>query len=216
MFRLAHRGDRRRAPENSLEALLAACELAGVDGVEFDVRASSDAVPVIIHDENLRRVKGVDRRVADVTEGELRAMGIPTLAAVLAALPADAFLDVELKEDLGDGAAALLLKARGAEPERAVVSSFDPRILESLATLLPGWPRWLNLESLDHRGVSLARGTGCQAISAQLRSINERNVRRAMDAGLGLVAWPVRRRSTLARLERLGLLAACVEGAALG
>ena len=216
MLRLAHRGDSRRAPENSLPALVAACELPGVDGVELDVRASADAVPVVIHDEDLRRVQGVDRRVADLSAAELDARGVPALADVLAAIPGHAFLDVELKEEIKTVAAGLLLQARGAEPARAVVSSFQPRILESLAKLMPGWPRWLNVESLDDRGISLARSIGCQAVAADFRSIDERSARRMAEEGLGLVAWPVRRRATLARMERLGLLAACVEGAALG
>ena len=215
MLRLAHRGDWRGAPENTLAALLAACELPGVDGVEFDVRASADAVPVIIHDEDLRRVQGVDRRVADLSAAELRARGVPALTEVLAAMPEGAFLDVELKEDIEGVTAGLLLEARGAEPARAVVSSFQPRTLESLAKLMPGWPRWLNVEWLDDRAISLARSIGCQAIAADLRSISTRSARRVAEEGLGLVAWPVRRRATLARMERLGLLAACVEGAAL-
>jgi glycerophosphoryl diester phosphodiesterase len=216
VLRLAHRGDRRRAPENSREALVAACALPGVDGVEFDVRASADGVPVIVHDEDLRPVHRIDRRVAEVTAAELRARGIPSLVEVLAALPADAFLDVELKEDLRDAAADLLREARGAAPARAVISSFQPRVLESVATLLPGWPRWLNVERLDGTAISLARNVGCEAISAHLLSIDERKARRVKEAGLGLVAWPVRRRSTLTRLERIGLLAACVDGSALG
>jgi glycerophosphoryl diester phosphodiesterase len=38
---------------------------------------------------------------------------------------------------------------------------------------------------------------------------------RAAAAGLDVAAWTVRRRSTAARLERLGVVALCVEAAAL-
>ena len=38
-LRLAHRGDWRRAPENTLAAFLAALAVPGCDGLEFDVRA---------------------------------------------------------------------------------------------------------------------------------------------------------------------------------
>ena len=52
-LRLAHRGDWRAAPENSLQALVAATRIPGCDGVEFDVRLSRDGVPVLLHDETL-------------------------------------------------------------------------------------------------------------------------------------------------------------------
>ena len=44
-LRLAHRGDWRAAPENSLAALTAALANPACDGIEFDVRASSDRRP---------------------------------------------------------------------------------------------------------------------------------------------------------------------------
>ena len=57
-LRLAHRGDWRRAPENTLAAFLAAIAVPGCDGLEFDVRASADGVPVVIHDETLSASRG--------------------------------------------------------------------------------------------------------------------------------------------------------------
>ena len=57
-LRLAHRGDWRAAPENSLAALTAALANPACDGIEFDVRASSDRVPVCNHDATLERVHG--------------------------------------------------------------------------------------------------------------------------------------------------------------
>src|SRR5436305_5677398 len=46
---LAHRGASRRAPENTIEAFRLAREL-GADGVELDVRRTSDGVLVLSHD----------------------------------------------------------------------------------------------------------------------------------------------------------------------
>ena len=57
-LRLAHRGDWRRAPENTIAAFLAALDVPGCDGLEFDVRAAADGVPVVIHDDTLARVQG--------------------------------------------------------------------------------------------------------------------------------------------------------------
>jgi glycerophosphoryl diester phosphodiesterase len=46
-------------------------------------------------------------------------------------------------------------------------------------------------------------------------SIDAAAMTRARSAGLEVAAWTVRRRATAARLERLGVVALCVEGAAL-
>jgi glycerophosphoryl diester phosphodiesterase len=47
-------------------------------------------------------------------------------------------------------------------------------------------------------------------------AITPASVGRAHDAGLEVAAWTVRRRRTFDRLERLGVVACCVEAAALG
>ena len=214
-LRLAHRGDWRRAPENTIAALLAALDVPGCDGLEFDVRAARDGVPVVIHDETLDRVQGVARRVADLGPDELAAHGVPTLEEVLAAIPRRAFLDVELKGDPGRGAVDVLTAGRGPGLERAVVSSFWPGTLEHVGRLAPSWPRWLNTHDLSAETVALAQRIECRGISAEWPAIDARSAARVADAGLELSTFTVRRRPTYARLERLGLVAICAEAAAL-
>jgi glycerophosphoryl diester phosphodiesterase len=136
-LRLAHRGDWRRAAENTIPAFLAALEVPGCDGLEFDVRAARDGVAVCNHDDTLLRVHGVDRRVDELTADELEALGVPTLEAALAAIPRRAFLDVELKGDPGRAAFEALVAGRGAALQRAVVSSFEPAALERIAGYAP-------------------------------------------------------------------------------
>ena len=48
----AHRGDRSRAPDNTLMAFDVAVE-AKADGIELDVRRTSDGVLVITHDPQI-------------------------------------------------------------------------------------------------------------------------------------------------------------------
>jgi glycerophosphoryl diester phosphodiesterase len=89
---LAHRGLHGPGlPENSLPAFQAAAD-AGY-GVELDVFLSRDRVPVLLHDESLRRVAGIDAKVGDLTAEELAAIrldgtdaGVPTLAQAMAVL----------------------------------------------------------------------------------------------------------------------------------
>jgi glycerophosphoryl diester phosphodiesterase len=214
-LRLAHRGDWRRAPENTIAAFHAALAVPGCDGVEFDVHAAGDGVPVVIHDDTLDRVQGVPERVDGLHAERLREHGVPTLADVLGAIPRRAFLDVELKGDPGRAAVDVLTAGRGPALERAIVSSFEAGTLERVGRLAPSWPRWLNAEDLSPATVRLAVELGCEGISADWRAIDERSVARVQGAGLDLAGWTVRRRPTFERLARLGVRAVCVEAAAL-
>lgn len=67
---VAHRGASAEAPENTLAAFRKSIE-AGAEGVEFDVRLTKDAVPVVFHDPTLRRIGGVDDRIADLNFEDL-------------------------------------------------------------------------------------------------------------------------------------------------
>jgi glycerophosphoryl diester phosphodiesterase len=131
-------------------------------------------------------------------------------------VPAEAFLDIELKgEAHGDATADVLWAARGEAPARVVVSSFDPPALVAMADRLPGWRRWLNATDLGPSRLSLAVGLGCRGVSVLWPAITPERFRAARAAGLDVAAWTVRRRATFDRLERLGVLACCVEAAAL-
>ena len=215
MLRLAHRGDWRRAPENTLAAFRSALGVPGCDGLEFDVRGSADGVPVVLHDETLERVQGRPERADELGAAALWALGVPGLEAVLAAAPPPAFLDVELKGPPVPAVVGVLEAARGLSLEGAVVSSFEPLTLAWLRGVRPGWSRWLNAEDLSELTIAGAVALGCAGISAEWRAIDGRSALRVRAAGLGLGAWTVRRRSTARRLAPLGVAFACVEAAAL-
>ena len=219
-LRLAHRGDWRTAPENSLAAMLAALRVAGCDGLEFDLRSSLDGVPVLLHDEDLARVQNVPVKCATLTAEELAGHGIPTFQQVLDAVDCDVFLDVEFKERV-DAAIDVLELERGRvaddgtpELRSAVVSSFGADVLGWLREIRPKWPRWLN-------AYDLRRDDGAGA-GAWLRS----DLRRVPRHRRGRGASRARRRARCCRLDGpasgdydrlagLGLRAICAEASAL-
>jgi len=221
-LRLAHRGDWRRAPENSVAAIEAALRVPACDGLEFDVRHALDGIPVLLHDPSLARVQGLAVSAADLTAVELEPLGVPTLAAVLGAVRdaagRDPFLDIELKELRGEAALDLIGDARGTSDgglDRAVVSSFEPEVLGAIGRARPGWPRWLNTHQLASVTVDRAIELGCVGIAAEWHLIDARAAAGVLDAGLDLAAFTVRRRATFERLSSLGVSAMCVEAAAL-
>jgi glycerophosphoryl diester phosphodiesterase len=214
-LRLAHRGDIRRGAENTLPALLGALEIPACDGLELDVQLSADGIPILLHDDTLERVQGRPERPGELTAAVLDDLGVPTLEAVLTAVPRRAFLDVELKGDPGRVVVEVLAAGRGADLHGAVVSSFEPAALERVAGLAPAWPRWLNTEDLEPATVALAFELGCRGIAADWPVIDARSAGRVRSAGLDLAAWTVQRRPTYARLAALGVVAIVVEGPAL-
>ena len=213
-LRLAHRGDWRAAPENTIGAFAAALRIKGCDGVELDVRGTADGVPVVLHDLTLRRVQGLGAELSRMTAAEADAHGIPRLAEVFALIGRDAFVDVELKEWV-PAVIGVLEAARGPKLERAAVSSFDLAALDEVGRARPAWRRWLNTVDLASAAISRALELGCSGIAAQWRSIDPGSAVAVNAAGLDLIGWTVRRRPTYRRLERLGAFAICAEGLAL-
>ncbi|WP_198555310.1 glycerophosphodiester phosphodiesterase family protein [Siphonobacter sp. SORGH_AS_0500] len=68
---VAHRGDWRYAPENSVLSLQHAIEL-GVDVVEIDLKKSKDGVLILLHDEKLDRTTTGHGKPSDYTWEELQ------------------------------------------------------------------------------------------------------------------------------------------------
>lgn len=70
---VAHRGDHEQAPENSLAAFQQALN-AGAHWLECDVQLTRDAVPIVFHDEDTRRMCKREGKI-----GELRCDELPPL-----------------------------------------------------------------------------------------------------------------------------------------
>ena len=68
---IAHRGDWRGAPENSLQGF-ENCISYGVDMIELDVRQTKDGELVVIHDATVDRTTNGKGQVSDLTLAELR------------------------------------------------------------------------------------------------------------------------------------------------
>jgi glycerophosphoryl diester phosphodiesterase len=212
---LAHRGDWSRAAENSLDAFAAALGRPAVDGVEFDVRAAQDGTPVVIHDATLRRLRGVRRRVRDLSVGQLRELGVLTLAEILDALPAPFFLDIELKEDIGAQAIPVIAGSRGDPPRDVAVSSFDAATIKAITKAHPDWRCWLISRRLDSTVIARALAAGCGGIAARWPALRRRGCRLAVEAGLELATWTVEDPAVLVRLMEIDLAAICVDPPAL-
>lgn len=106
----AHRGlhdNQSDAPENSMRAFRNAVD-AGF-GIELDVQMTKDKVPVVFHDDTLKRICGAEGKVRDYTFEELEQFPlcgsdqtIPRLEDVLKLVDGKVPLIVELKIEATD------------------------------------------------------------------------------------------------------------------
>lgn len=140
-FDFAHRGlfnNEENIPENSLTAFQKAID-AGY-GIELDVQLTKDLVPVVVHDDNLKRVCNVDAKVSDLTVSELfnyplfeANETVPTLDQALMLIDGQVPIMVEIKVDEAQDfeaickeTAKLLADYRGD----CSVISFNPYVLQ--------------------------------------------------------------------------------------
>lgn len=144
----AHRGLWNAAvPENSLRAFSMAAQ-AGY-GIELDIQLSRDKQIMVFHDKDLKRMCGLDKKLADMSCRELKAITlkgtdqtIPTLAEVLYLIDGRVPLLIELKSNAGDAElckrlAAMLDKYQGV----FCVESFDPRLVAWFKKYRPRYAR---------------------------------------------------------------------------
>ena len=139
----AHRGywntnepGEQNRPENSLAGFRAAVEKNF--GIELDVHLTKDGHLVVHHDDSLKRLTGVDIRIADSTLAEVRACKlpngepIPTYDEVLDVVAGRIPMVVEVKTEKGNHAA--LCKAVYERMQRYdgpwCLESFDPKAVQ--------------------------------------------------------------------------------------
>lgn len=72
---IAHRGASSCAPENTFSAFQRAVE-DKADGIEFDVRLAKDAVPVVFHDADLKRIARRKIAVSSLSSKELQTFDV--------------------------------------------------------------------------------------------------------------------------------------------
>jgi glycerophosphoryl diester phosphodiesterase len=132
----AHRGlaHHRGLDENTIEAFIEALRF-GATHLESDTRATKDQVAVLLHDEHLRRVAGVNAKVFELTLSELQRIPlrsggrIPTLDSALAEFP-DAFFNLDIKTRRAILPTVQAIEKQQAH-ERVLVSSFSNSVRRS-------------------------------------------------------------------------------------
>lgn len=203
---IAHRGASAVAPENTLAAFEAAIA-AGADGIEFDVRLTRDHVPVVIHDQTLRRTGGVRGRVADLTFAEFSqvdvgswfgesfaAQQVPSLEQLFELFRTnDMLLYLEMKSQeqpqLAEACCRLIEEHR--LKDRVVFECFEHSALEIVKNIDPTLRTAALFQSPASFILKRAQAIGASEIALHHRLANKRLVEKAGLANLKVVTWTV-------------------------
>ncbi|MFI6934494.1 glycerophosphodiester phosphodiesterase [Streptomyces sp. NPDC050287] len=164
---VAHRGDPYRVRENTVDSLRSALR-RGADAVEVDVRLTRDGVPVLLHDDTLKRLWERDRPLLSLSADEVRALTdgqVPTLAQALTATDGSRVMldlpgtpDVRAARRVVDvvrecgaeervyycAGARAMLAVRAAAPAAEIALTWTTLAPPRPALLAAVRPRWLN------------------------------------------------------------------------
>lgn len=221
---VAHRGNVRAGPENTLSAVLAAA-VAGADAVEVDVRLTADGAPVLHHDITLQRVWGLPWPVHALIADRLRRR-VPQVPSLREALEVMLPYGVPLELDLRSRAAARAAldvvrqaRPRGATASRPMHASrprgpqVDPRVWfcgtpHSLLALRRADPA-LTLMLTWHGPMppcpSLLRALAPALFNPWHVLLSEDLVDRWHRRGIGVITWTVDDPDRLASLHLAGV-----------
>ena len=206
----AHRGASRTFPENTLPAFAEAIRL-GVAGIELDVHASSDGIPVITHDRSLKRAFAIDRTVDEMSLGELRALApdLPSFREVLELVDNALHLDIEVKQA---GIEREVLVLLGEFPAaRWAISCFDWNVLRTVRALDPTCELWLLGMHLTDELIATAHELEATIAALHDPAVNPGVIARANEAGLATMAWTVNDPARARQLAGWGVAAICTD-----
>lgn len=223
---IAHRGGAATAPENTLAAIRQAAK-NGADGVEIDVRVTSDGIPVLMHDASLKRTTNGRGKVTNTTLAEIKKLDagswhgaafkgekIPTLAETMrlcARLDLDVVIDIKpARGREATDTKRILNHAYKAWPRNKPppeLNSESVSVLNTAKNIRPEWPRsivfrrpFLSWQSRLNAATGLSAGIrimGTGWVGAIARLAKRHNK--------SLSVWTVNKPEEALKLARIGV-----------
>jgi glycerophosphoryl diester phosphodiesterase len=202
---IAHRGYHdlnRKVWENTLSAFARAAD-AGF-AIECDLQYAADAIPVVFHDDDLKRLCGIAGDVRERTAGELGQLriggtddGVPTLRQLLDLVKGRVPIVLELKGRKGDddGFALAVLDAIENYDGPIALMSFDGWLLKDLKENGTSRPVGLTAEGERPENFAVheeAMQLGLDFISYHYGHLPNAFISRQRDLGKQIITWTVR------------------------
>lgn len=223
---IAHRGDHTLFPSNTMAAFQAALD-AGAYGFEFDVRISSDGVPIVFHNFTLKGTTGEgivsEQSLADLqavrligTDGQPSEHGIPMLDDVLTTFAGKLYLEVHVQPfvpEIIPIMATHLQRVKAYWPMMEV-TSYEPAILLGIQARCPGLatdllaPRaeaWTTPKIVSRLTVEKGKLAQARAVHVHPSQLTQETVDYIRGHGFDIHAWDVNNMDTMARLLALSV-----------
>lgn len=218
---IGHRGAAGHAPENTFAAFDHGLEM-GCDGVETDIRATSDGVLLLMHDATVDRTTDGTGPVHELTWAQARALDasakfkdgkhdfgvqrVPRLDEFLDRYAGRTRYRLEIKQRGVEDAALRAVRARHLMAH-AVFTSFSLDSVRAVRRAAPdAQVAYLSSEpTLDDAVITKALEAGVNEVAPRAERVTAEMVQRAQAAGLRVWAWGVRDKETLVRAVREGI-----------
>ncbi|MDG5786563.1 glycerophosphodiester phosphodiesterase family protein [Evansella sp. AB-P1] len=220
---VAHRGNKRYCPENTMASFCSAVAYP-IDGIEFDLQFTKDNIPVVIHDEKIDRTTNGRGYVRSFTLHELRQFDagvwfhkrfigekIPTFEEVLIwSKGQNITLHVELKpqkqkvmERFLDVCLAMIEKHN--KVESVIISTFSQAYLAYIKSKNPKIKTALLAKTPPFNAIKYASKIGVDAIHIRHTYQASHYYRRWMSKGLVVRAYNVHRHKDALKCNRLNI-----------
>ena len=207
---IGHRGAKSNAPENTIVSIKKAHE-EGANWVEFDVKLTSDNVPILIHDATLERTTNGQGEVCNRSLDDIARLDagrwfdvaftgerVPTLAEALDFMASRGMgFNLEVKpcpgraRETAEVAARMVKERWPADRPAPIFSSFSLDSLDAVRKTVPGFALGYLVEKLPVDWLENARALGCAAIHPNHRHLSREQVREIKSAGYALLTWTV-------------------------
>lgn len=161
---IAHRGYHdEKVPENSMKAFKKAIE--NEMPIELDVHILKDNNIVVFHDDNLKRMTNVDKKIKNTTYDEIKNLKlsntnecIPLFKEVLKLIDGNVPIVIELKYDVrGKKLVLELMKLLKDYNGKYVIKSFNPILVYYLKKYYPNVPRGLLVSDFKNTRMPILR-----------------------------------------------------------
>jgi len=194
-LKVGHRGARAYETENTLESFSKAIEL-GANAIELDIRLSKDGKLIVCHDDNLKKIFGIDLPVGQTSLKELKVLTEGRIVTLKESLnfigkKTDKIL-VELKEP-GYEKTVLEQISEQKLDDRVIVVSFHEEALASVRKLNGKVETGLIYVRFKNP-LEAALKLEAQYLVPLYRFIHTRDVERAHKNGLKVVVWTINTR----------------------
>ena len=193
---IGHRGAMAYAPENTIASFREA-KKRGVAWVEIDVKLTADGVPVVMHDDSLKRTMGVDRLVAETPRAELP-KDVPTFEEAIACFQEQGLgCNVEIKPDEGREAetarvaVAVLRRCWPAALPPPLLSSFKAASLVAARDAAPAFARAILIEELGDDWRRRADEVGALGVNTNGEKLAPARARAVKQAGFALGVYTI-------------------------